>query len=255
MTMFDLTGHVSVVTGGNGGIGLGLATGLARAGAAVAVWARNEAKNRAAADQLRALGGDVHTVAVDVTDAAAVAAAQAETVERFGRVDSLFANAGTAGFVRFETMDMSEWRRVLDVNLTGVMTCAQVVSQHLIERGAGGSLVFVASVAAHRGIGQSPHYSASKGAVLQLARSLAVALARSSIRVNVISPGFVATDMTSAWQGNPRYTELMIDARTPMRRWGTPADFEGPAVFLASEAASSYMTGSEIIVDGGFHVT
>lgn len=249
MDIFDLTGRVAVVTGGNRGIGLGLATGLAKAGASVAVWSRDPARNEAAVAELEKLGPALG-VACDVTDAASVDVAMTETVQRFGRVDALFANAGTSGAVRFEDMDETEWHRVIDVNVTGVYLTAQAATRQMVAQGEGGSLVFTASLAARFGLPTAPHYTASKGAVLQLARALAVRLARHQIRVNVISPGWIATEMTDAVQADEKMNMVAM-ARTPMHRWGEPADFEGAATFLASDA-SRFMTGAELVIDGGF---
>lgn len=253
MDFFDLTDHVAIVTGGNRGIGLGMARGLAAAGAGVAIWSRNADRNAVAAGELQASGADVVGVECNVSDPASVGAAMNATVDHYGRVDSLFANAGTTGAVKFEEMTLQEWQRVIDINLTGVFLTSQAAAQQMIRQGSGGSMVFTASLAATFGIPQAPHYTASKGAVLQLARAEAVRLARYGIRVNVISPGWVATEMTEGVQAYEKANELAM-ARTPMRRWGTPEDFAGPAVFLAS-AASQFVTGAELQVDGGFRAS
>lgn len=249
--MFDLGGHVSVVTGGNRGIGLGLARGLAKAGASVALWARDlEAADRAVME-LRELGtGEAETVSCDVTDEGSVTEALDATVDRFGKVDSLFANAGTTSGVSFPEMELADLEDVLDVNVGGVFLVTREVARHLIARDSGGSIVITSSIAAHHGLPTAPHYSASKGAATALARALAVRLARHRIRVNVIAPGWIATEMTDDLQGHDRF-ESTLQARVPMRRWGTADDFEGTAVYLASEA-SSFMTGAEITVDGGY---
>lgn len=252
MDLFDLTGHVAIVTGGNRGIGLGMARGLAEAGASLALWSRDAERNSAAVAELQRLGAAAVGLGCDVTDTDDVSAALAATVDRFGRVDSLFANAGTTAGVRFEEMDDAEWHRVMDVNVTGAYHVAQAVTRLLIDQREGGSLVFTASLAAHFGLPTAPHYTASKGAVLQLARSLAVRLARYDIRVNVISPGWVETEMTDDLHADERFIAATL-ARTPLRRWGTDADYAGAAVFLAARA-SSYVTGAEVIVDGGFSV-
>ena len=252
MSMFDLTGTVAVVTGGNRGIGLGMARGLARSGASVAIWSRNESRNAAAADQLESLGVAAAAFACDVADRTSVDDALGATIERFDRIDSFFANAGVSDGVRFEEMDEAAWRRVIDVNLHGVYHTTQAVTRRMIEQGDGGSLVLVASVLAHFGMSTAPHYSASKGAVLQLAKSLAARLARYDIRVNTISPGWIETEMTEELRADERAAGFGL-ARTPMRRFGTPEDMEGPAAFLASEA-SRFMTGAELVVDGGYSV-
>lgn len=251
MDLFDLTGHVSVVTGGNRGIGLGLARGLARAGASVALWARDlDAADRAVLE-LNDLGaGEADTVACDVTDEMSVAGALDATVDRFGKVDSLFANAGATSGVSFPEMELSDLEDVLEVNVGGVFLVARELARHLIARDSAGSINITSSIAAHHGLPTAPHYSASKGAATALARALAVRLARHRIRVNVIAPGWIATEMTDELQGHERF-ENALQTRVPMRRWGTAEDFEGAAVFLASDA-SSFMTGAELTIDGGY---
>ncbi len=251
MHLFDLTGHTSVVTGGNRGIGLGLARGLSKAGASVCVWGRDlDAAERAVA-QLRSLGaGEAEAVACDVTSETSVIEALDATVDRFGRVESLFANAGASWGVSFPEMELKELESLLDVNVGGVFLVAREVARHLIARDAAGSIVFTSSIAAHHGLPTAPHYSASKGAVTAMARALAVRLARHRIRVNVIAPGWIATEMTDDLQGHERF-EAALQTRVPMRRWGTAEDFEGAAVYLAS-SASSFMTGAELIIDGGY---
>jgi len=248
--MFDLTGRVAVVTGGNRGIGLGICRGLAKAGAQLAIWSRDEERNRHAVEELEALGAEAIAIGCDVSDESSVAAALAETLARFRKVDVVFANAGTSSSVKFPEVTQAEWDRVLDTNLTGGFLVARAVTTHLIERGGGGVIVFTASVVANAGLPLAPHYTASKGGLVALARSLAVRLARYQIRVNVLSPGWVASEMTDDLQQDPKFEQVFIK-RTPFRRWGTPEDFEGPAVFLAADA-SGFMTGAELIVDGGF---
>jgi len=253
MDAFSLDGHVSVVTGGNRGIGLGMAEGLAEAGAKVAVWGRSEEYNSAAVTELTTAGGDAVSFVCDVSDRSSVDAALAGTVEAYGKVDSLFANAGVSEGVRYEDMTQDQWDFVLGINVTGAHHSIQAVTNQMIAQGEGGSVVITASIAAHLGLPTAPHYSASKGAVLQLARALAVRLARHNIRVNAISPGWIRTEMTEEVQANEQMNQVAL-MRTPMRRWGLPEDFAGPAVFLAS-GASAFMTGSELMVDGGFAVS
>lgn len=252
MYSFDLHGHVSVVTGGNRGIGLGMALGLAKAGARVAVWSRDENRNAAAVAEL-----SQHTEAVsfgcDVTDPEDIGSAMTATVTSLGRIDSFFANAGTTAAVKFEEMSLEEWQRVVDVNLTGVFLTMQAATRQMIEQGDGGSIVATASLAATFALPQSPHYTATKGGVVQLVRAAAVRLARYGIRVNALSPGWIDTEMTTGVQEHEKANEYTM-MRTPMRRWGTPEDLEGPAVFLASDA-SRFMTGSELHVDGGFRAS
>lgn len=249
--MFDLTGQVAVVTGGNRGIGLGMARGLARANASVALWARNLDLADKAVQELRGLGkGEIESFGCDVTSEAAVIEALDATIDRFGKVDSLFANAGTTSGVSFPEMELSELESLFEVNVSGVFLVTREVARHLIAREAPGSIVITSSIAAHHGLPTAPHYSASKGAATAFARALAVRLARHRIRVNVIAPGWIATEMTDELQGHDRF-EASLQSRVPMRRWGGAEDFEGAAVFLASDA-SSFMTGAEITIDGGY---
>lgn len=251
MDLFDLSGHVSVVTGGNKGIGLGLARGLAKAGASVAVWARDlDTAEKAVAELVPLSKGEVEAIFCDVSSESSVMEALDATVDRFGKVDSLFANAGTTGGVSFPEMELAELESLFQVNVGGVFLVAREVARHLIARDSPGSIVITSSIAAHHGLPTAPHYSASKGAATALARALAVRLARHRIRVNVIAPGWIATEMTDELQGHERF-EASLQARVPMRRWGAPDDFEGAAVYLASDA-SSFVTGAELTIDGGY---
>lgn len=253
MELFSLDGRVAVVTGGNGGIGLGIARGLAEAGADVAVWARNEAKSTDAVAELRGLGVRAEAIACDVSDEEAVADATAETVERLGRIDVAVLNAGVAGVGRLPEFPTEEWDRVLDINLRGAFFTLRSVSDQMIEQGEGGSIIVIGSTGGILGNSVSPHYSASKAAVMQMAKAFGIQLARHQIRVNSIAPGFVETEMTDAMR-NPKFEQIMIGARTPMRRWGRADEFAGPAVFLASDA-SSFMTGATLVVDGGMLIS
>lgn len=251
ISMFDLTGTTAVVTGGNRGIGLGYARGLAKAGASLAIWSRNTDKNEEAVVELESLGAEALSVQCDVTDETSVSAATETVMAAFGRIDSLFANAGVSADSRFpDDTTFDEWRSVLAVNLDGVFLTCREVAKAMIGAGNGGSIAITASVAGRLGIPRQPHYSASKGAVLNLTRSLAQSLARHRIRVNSISPGFIETEMTDGWTGNERFETAMIRGRVPLQRWGTAEDFEGVAVFLAADA-SSFMTGADLILDGG----
>lgn len=250
--MFDLTDRVVVVTGGNGGIGLGMARAVAGAGAAVSVWGRNEDKNADAVAQLRDLGADADAVAVDVSDEAAVAAAMAATVDRFGAVDSLFANAGIGGGAPFVDQTLEGWHRVMSVNLDGAFLCFRAAARHMVERGGGGSLVGVSSTSAIHGAPANQAYSCSKTALLALVRGLAVELARHRIRCNSIMPGWTETDMTAPLQGWEKFMRSTT-ARTPVRRWGVPDDFGAAAVFLA-DPTQAFHTGDCLVVDGGYTI-
>jgi NAD(P)-dependent dehydrogenase (short-subunit alcohol dehydrogenase family) len=250
--VFDLTDRVVVVTGGNGGIGLGMARGLAGAGAAVSVWGRDVDKNAAAVEELRDLGARADAVAVDVSDEAAVDVAMAATVERFGRVDSMFANAGIGGAAPFVDQTLEGWRRVMAVNLDGAFLCFRAAARHMVPRGDGGSLVAVSSTSAVHGAPANQAYSCSKGALLSLVRGLAIELARHGIRANAIMPGWTETEMTAPLMGWEKFIRNTTD-RTPVRRWGVPDDFAAAAVFLA-DPAQTFHTGDCVVVDGGYTI-
>jgi NAD(P)-dependent dehydrogenase (short-subunit alcohol dehydrogenase family) len=251
---FDLDGKVALITGGNSGIGLGMAQGLAAAGAAVCIWGTSEAKNTAARAQLEEHGGRVLTLACDVADEAAVERAFAQTVTTLGRVDACFVNAGVAGRrdVRsFLEMTSDEWRRVLAVNLDGAFFTLRAAARHMVERPGGGSLVVTASLAAISGQARGEHYAASKGGLISMMKALAVELARHGVRANAIVPGWIDTPMTERTLRWDTFVEKVMP-RVPVRRWGTGDDFAGIAVYLASDA-SAYHTGDTFIIDGGYN--
>lgn len=252
--LFDLSGKVALITGGNGGIGLGMAEALAAAGAGVCIWGTKEAKNAAAVERLQKYGVRVQAFRCDVSDEAAVEGAMADTLASFGRVDTFFANAGVTGrqgtVKSFMEMPTAEWRRVLSVNLDGAFFCLRAASRHMVERGGGGSLVVTASLAAISGSPRGEHYAATKGALISMIKALAVELARYGIRANAILPGWVETAMTEAAFQDKRFEEKVL-SRVPVRRWCVPADFGGIAVYLASDA-SAYHTGDSFLLDGGY---
>jgi len=248
MNMFDLSGHVAIVTGGNGGLGLAFGRGLVKCGASVAIWGRNGEKNTNAVAELRALGGDVEAFVCDVTDEKAVRAAFDQTIERFGHVDSCFANAGGGGFLgaSHET-DRATWLGAIDLNLMSVVHTWAPVTEHMLERGQGGRLIVTSSIAAILGTGGSAGYSTTKAAVRGLVQALAVELGGAGIRVNAILPGFIETEMSL------KASQALQDAarrRSVMGRIGTLEDMEGIAVYLASKH-SDFITGQSIIMDGG----
>lgn len=254
MSPFDLTGRVAVVTGGNGGIGLGIAEALATAGADVAIWGTNPAKNEAAVEVLDRYPGKVLALRCDVSVPAQVTAALAETAATLGRVDAMFANAGIGGADRrFIDLSLDEWRQVTRVNLDGVFLTFQAAARHMIENG-GGSLVAVSSImGTNVGFPRAQAYAAAKAGVGGLVRSAAVELARHQIRVNAILPGYIKTALADGLTTSEAFTARTMP-HLPARRWGETADLGGIAVYLASDA-SQYQTGTETIVDGGFTLT
>ncbi len=251
---FDLTGKTALITGGNGGIGLGMAEGLAMAGANIAIWGTNDDKNQAAIAQLATHGTQVAAYLCDVGDEAAVDATFAQTLEQFGRVDSCFANAGVGGrgTPSFGDMTLEEWHRVMRINLDAVFLTLRAAARHMVARGGGGALIATSSMAAVMGAARNEHYGASKGAVLSMIRALAVEYARHGIRAHSILPGWVETEMTADAFASERFA-ANVKPRIPMRRWGKPADFGGIAVYLMSDA-SSWHTGDDLLIDGGYTI-
>jgi len=250
---FDLGSKVALVTGGNSGIGLGMAEGLAAAGAAVCIWGTNETKNAEALSRLGQHGGRILALRCDVADEAAVERAFSETVAVLGRVDACFVNAGVAGRreVRsFVELTSEEWRRVLGVNLDGAFFTLRAAARHMVGRPGGGSLVVTASLAAISGQARGEHYAASKGGLLSMMKALAVELARDGVRANAIVPGWIDTPMTERTLRWDKFVEKVLP-RVPVRRWGAADDFAGIAVYLASDA-SAYHTGDTFIIDGGY---
>jgi NAD(P)-dependent dehydrogenase (short-subunit alcohol dehydrogenase family) len=249
---FDLTGKVALVTGGNSGIGLGFARGVAEAGGDICIWGTNKQKNAAAVESLKPTGRRVVALECDVGDETAVDAAFAETLKQMGRVDSCFANAGVAGFANpsFTQMTSEEWHRVLRINLDGAFYTFRAAARHMVERGGGGSLVGTASLAAIEGAARHEHYAATKGGLISMIRALAVEFARHGIRANAVLPGWIETNMTQNSMANEKFAKNVMP-RIPTRRWGTGADFSGIAVYLTSDA-SSYHTGDTFLIDGGY---
>ena len=251
---FDLSGRRAVITGGNGGIGYGMARALLAAGASVAIWGSNTPKTYEARSRLVEECGDaarVHSFVCDVGDEAQVEETFAASVEALGRVDACFANAGVSGKgTPLLEMSMDEFRRVQRINVEGVFLTFRAAARHMVEHGQGGSLVATSSTAAIEGAARNSHYGASKGAVTAYVRALAVELARNRIRVNSILPGWIVTDMTEVSVNNEKFAKAVMP-RIPVRRWGEIDDFGGIAVYLASDA-SSYTTGEQFVIDGGY---
>lgn len=247
-----LHGRVVVVTGGNGGIGLGMGRGLVDAGAAVAVWGRNPAKNAAACEELRGLGGEAEAWEVDVADAGQVGTAMAGTLERFGVVDAMIANAGVGGPAPFLEQTLDGWRRVMAVNLEGAFLCFQAACRHMVERGEGGALVAVSSTSAFQGAPANQAYSCSKAGMLALVRGLAVEMARHGIRANSILPGWTHTDMTAPLAGWEKFMRNTTE-RTPVRRWAEPDDYAAAAVYFA-DPTLGFHTGDAVVIDGGYSI-
>jgi len=248
--VFDLKGKVAIVTGGNGGIGLGMARGLARAGARVVVAGRNQEKSSAAVRELQALGTEAFAVGVDVTDEKSVNALVSETIQRCERLDILVNNAGINIRKPAQDLALEEWRQVLDTNLTSAFLCSRSAHPHM-KRAGGGKIINIGSMLSIFGAAFAPAYGASKGGIVQLTKSLATAWALDNIQVNAVLPGWVDTDLTrQARQVIAGLNERVL-AGTPAGRWGVIDDFGGIAVFLAS-AASDFLTGTSIPLDGGY---
>jgi NAD(P)-dependent dehydrogenase (short-subunit alcohol dehydrogenase family) len=255
-SLFDLTGKVAIVTGGNSGIGLGMAEAMAAAGAAVALWGRNAEKNARAVERIKKAGGRAEAMACDVSVAQSIAAAMEKTLKAFGRVDGCFANAGMGGGGRrsFLERPLEEWRKLLATNLDGAFLTLQAAARHMVERAghgdAFGRLVVTSSLASVFGTARNEHYAASKAALNALAAALAVELARHGITANAILPGWIKSEMTKGVMANEKFVGNVMP-RIPMRRWGEPEDFGGIAVYLMSHA-SSYHTGDLFVIDGGY---
>jgi NAD(P)-dependent dehydrogenase (short-subunit alcohol dehydrogenase family) len=251
----DLTGQVALVTGGNSGIGLGMAEGLARAGADVCIWGRSAEKNKAAVDQLAAHGTRVTAGQVDISDEKAVVDGFTQVVEEFGRLDSCFANAALANSMtnpRYLDSTLEQWRDLMRVDVDGAYLTTREAARHMVELGNGGSIVLTSSIAALFGSPREQAYATAKAGVLALARSLAVEFGRYGIRANAVLPGWTRSPVFDGWLDNPAVSEKVM-ARIPLRRWGTPEDWAGVAVYLASPA-SSFHTGDCLRIDGGFGV-
>jgi 2-deoxy-D-gluconate 3-dehydrogenase len=249
MELFDLTGKVAIVTGGNGGIGLGMAKGLAQAKTRLLIIGRNTSKNAAAVQELKELGVEAEALAADVTKEEDCQAVAKVASERFGQIDILINNAGINIRKQPEDYTLEEWQQVMDTNLTSAFLCSQAVYPHL--KGSGGKIVNIGSMLSLFGSSFAAPYGASKGGIVQLTKALASAWAKDNIQVNAILPGWIDTELTQESRRAIPVLNSRVLLRTPARRWGTPADLAGVAVFLAS-SASDFVTGAAIPVDGGY---
>ena len=251
----DLTGQVALVTGGNSGIGLGMADGLARAGADVCIWGRNPDKNKAAVDQLLAHGHGAVAREVDISDEDAIVAGFSRVVEEFGRLDSCFANAALANAMsnpRFLDSTLDQWRDLMRVDLDGAYLTTREAARHMVALGNGGSIVLTSSIAALFGAPREQAYAAAKAGLIALSRSLAVEFGRHGIRANAVLPGWTRSPVFDGWLDNPAVSDKIL-GRIPLKRWGTPEDWAGIAVYLASPA-SSFHTGDSFRIDGGYGI-
>jgi len=250
--MTDLSGKTVVVTGGNSGLGLGMAHGLGRHGADVVIWSRTESRNTEALASLREAGITASSVACDTADEDSVVQAMKETIARHGRVDSFFANAGIAAESPLVDTSLEAWRRVLHTNLDGSFLCLREAARHFLQRGGGGSMVVVSSTIANYGAARQAAYATSKTGLVGLGRTLAVELAPHGVRVNILVPGWTATAMNAHLQQNDKFVAVTT-RRTPAGRWASPDEYHDIAAFLA-DPSLTFHTGNEVVVDGGYSI-
>ncbi|MDR3417271.1 MAG: SDR family oxidoreductase [Nevskia sp.] len=251
--LFDLHGKVTVVTGGNSGLGLGFARGIAKQGGSLAIWGRSAAKNAAAKEELQSYGVRVATREVDVSSEQQIIAAYQALRLEFGRVDCVFANAGLPPASR-STLELStqDFNAFLDVSLHGAFYTLREGARLMVKRAEagepGGSLVFCGSLSMFKGLAGKPQYAGSKAAMGAIVRSMAVEFGKYGIRANSIAPGYIKTGMTGEGELSP--VDKYMAAKNPIARPGYPADFEGIAAYLASDA-SSFHSGDTLVIDGG----
>jgi 2-dehydro-3-deoxy-D-gluconate 5-dehydrogenase len=252
MNLFDLTGKVAIVTGGNGGIGLGMARGIASLGARIVIAGRNEEKATAALKALHDMKTEAVFIAADVTKKTDCQALVSGTLEKFGRVDILVNNAGTSVRKMPQDFTEEEWHHVLDTNLTSAFLCSQAVYPAMLKAG-GGKVINIGSMMSLFGAPYATPYAASKGGIMQMTRAIATAWAKDNIQVNAVLPGWIDTELTRRARQQVEGLHESVEKRTPHGRWGTPHDMAGIAAFLASPA-SDFVTGTAIPVDGGFSI-
>jgi 2-deoxy-D-gluconate 3-dehydrogenase len=249
---FDLTGKVAIITGGNGGIGLGMARGLARAGASIVIAGRNKDKSKEAVRDVEALGAEALAISVNVTDTSSVAAMVQATLKQFGRIDVLINNAGMSVRQPAHVISLEDWNTVIDTNLTSAFICSKAVYPAMKDA-RGGKIINIGSMMSIFGASFAPAYAASKGGIVQFTKSIALSWAADNIQANAILPGWIDTALTlKAREQVPGLNENVL-TRTPAKRWGNIKDLAGTAVFLAS-SASDFVTGTSIPVDGGYSV-
>ena len=251
---FDLTGKTAVITGGNGGIGLGFARAVAAAGADVSIWGTNLKKNAAAEKELQAINPSASALQCDVSNEEQVEASMAAVIERYGRVDACFPNAGIGSPNQKPFFEHSneDWFKVIDVNLHGVFYTLRAATRQMVAQGEGGTLVLTASGTAIQGAAKAQSYAATKGAMISMMLALSTEMARYKITSNAIIPGWVETAMTEGVFGWDKFVKAVMP-RIPMRRWGQPDDFGAIAIYLMSDA-SRWHTGDVIKIDGGFSI-
>ena len=250
--LFDLKGKVALVTGGNGGIGLGMAKGMSAAGASLLVAGRNKSKADKAIKELQALGGKAEFCEFDALDEKSCKDAVDRAAQKFGRLDILINNAGTTVRKQPQDLTTADWNLVMTTNLTSAFQCSQAAYPHMKKLGAG-KIINIGSMMTLFGAAYAAPYAASKGGIVQMTRAMATAWAKDNIQVNSILPGWIDTDLTRAAREQVQGLNERVLARTPAARWGAPDDFAGIAVFLAS-AASDFVSGTAIPIDGGYSI-
>ena len=252
--LFDLTGKVAVVTGGNSGLGLSFARGMAKQGADIMIWSRNQERNREAVEELREFGVRAESMPIDVGSEEAVVRGMAETVEMFGRVDCAIANAGTfSNSGNFIDLTSDMYHGLLNINQHGAFYTLREATRHMRERAnagdPGGSLVVCGSLSIFHGLQGMEHYAGAKGALAAMVKGLAVEMGQYKVRANMLAPGFIMSEMT---EGSTQVAGMVehFSKITPLGRPGYPHDIEGPAAYLASDA-SKFHTGDILVIDGG----